>query len=446
MAIRDMETMLLNIRNKKIAPLMEESMRCYNAFAYRASISTAFNAMFHDLCDKLEALKETNSSIKALYQEIEKKKQQQEVYESYLIDNLASNNLISKLEKDILDGMRVMRNKASHPTDHEPTAEEARYVFTTIIDLVLSKGRILSRSAADDILSSLKDNNYFPSKVDFKENTKIVSYDIDSIHESAMVYLVNKVIDNIVSEPDEENYVLFMISLLNQKRDDLSKVVISQINKTKYTKDEFKWLVIAIAIQHADALENKFSARIISLLSMNMDNNNYSMSSIRSVRRAFVSIAEKNPDLYGKLKVDFKNSVFSKYDSWDSCISSDSEPLKIDFINYFTRWLSPKFNINGEQYKKIQKRVSYLTANDKVFASKLDDLTVIKIIFSFLQTTTSSITPDVEGNPSDSFIDKIAETIPKTYEKLSSFRSRNPDAYNTEAKRMKVDAYLTRLP
>ncbi|MCS5756757.1 hypothetical protein LNP49_26475 [Klebsiella pneumoniae subsp. pneumoniae] len=73
MAIRDMETMLLNIRNKKIAPLMEESMRCYNAFAYRASISTAFNAMFHDLCDKLEALKETNSSIKALYQEIEKK-------------------------------------------------------------------------------------------------------------------------------------------------------------------------------------------------------------------------------------------------------------------------------------------------------------------------------------------------------------------------------------
>ncbi|HBT6922701.1 TPA: DUF4145 domain-containing protein, partial [Klebsiella pneumoniae] len=120
-------------------------------------------------------------------------KQQQEVYESYLIDNLASNNLISKLEKDILDGMRVMRNKASHPTDHEPTAEEARYVFTTIIDLVLSKGRILSRSAADDILSSLKDNNYFPSKVDFKENTKIVSYDIDSIHESAMVYLVNKV-------------------------------------------------------------------------------------------------------------------------------------------------------------------------------------------------------------------------------------------------------------
>ncbi|HGN9462154.1 TPA: hypothetical protein ACK0LL_005306, partial [Klebsiella pneumoniae] len=426
MAIRDMETMLLNIRNKKIAPLMEESMRCYNAFAYRASISTAFNAMFHDLCDKLEALKETNSSIKALYQEIEKKKQQQEVYESYLIDNLASNNLISKLEKDILDGMRVMRNKASHPTDHEPTAEEARYVFTTIIDLVLSKGRILSRSAADDILSSLKDNNYFPSKVDFKENTKIVSYDIDSIHESAMVYLVNKVIDNIVSEPDEENYVLFMISLLNQKRDDLSKVVISQINKTKYTKDEFKWLVIAIAIQHADALENKFSARIISLLSMDMDNNNYSMSSIRSVRRAFVSIAEKNPDLYGKLKVDFKNSVFSKYDSWDSCISSDSEPLKIDFINYFTRWLSPKFNINGEQYKKIQKRVSYLTANDKVFASKLDDLTVIKIIFSFLQTTTSSITPDVEGNPSDSFIDKIAETIPKTYEKLSSFRSRNP--------------------
>lgn len=446
MAIRDMETMLLNIRNKKIAPLMEESMRCYNAFAYRASISTAFNAMFHDLCDKLEALKETNSSIKALYQEIEKKKQQQEVYESYLIDNLASNNLISKLEKDILDGMRVMRNKASHPTDHEPTAEEARYVFTTIIDLVLSKGRILSRSAADDILSSLKDNNYFPSKVDFKENTKIVSYDIDSIHESAMVYLVNKVIDNIVSEPDEENYVLFMISLLNQKRNDLSKVVISQINKTKYTKDEFKWLVIAIAIQHADALENKFSARIISLLSMDMDNNNYSMSSIRSVRRAFVSIAEKNPDLYGKLKVDFKNSVFSKYDSWDSCISSDSEPLKIDFINYFTRWLSPKFNINGEQYKKIQKRVSYLTANDKVFASKLDDLTVIKIIFSFLQTTTSSITPDVEGNPSDSFIDKIAETIPKTYEKLSSFRSRNPDAYNTEAKRMKVDAYLTRLP
>ncbi|NBF63008.1 hypothetical protein GV743_26600, partial [Klebsiella pneumoniae] len=89
-------------------------------------------------------------------------------------------------------------------------------------------------------------------------------------------------------------------------------------------------MVIAIAIQHADALENKFSARIISLLSMDMDNNNYSMSSIRSVRRAFVSIAEKNPDLYGKLKVDFKNSVFSKYDSWDSCISSDSEPLKID--------------------------------------------------------------------------------------------------------------------
>lgn len=425
---------------------MEESMRCYNAFAYRASISTAFNAMFHDLCDKLEALKETNSSIKALYQEIERKKQQQEVYESYLIDNLASNNLISKLEKDILDGMRVMRNKASHPTDHEPTAEEARYVFTTIIDLVLSKGRILSRSAADDILSLLKDNNYFPSKSDFKENTKIVRYDIDSIHESALLYLVSKVIDSISNDPDEENYVLFLLSLLNQNRDDLSKIVISQINKTKYTKDEFKWMVIATAIQHADVLENKFSARIISLLSMDMKTNNYSMSSIRSVRRAFVSIAEKNPELYGKFNIAFKETVFTKYDCWDSCISSDSDPLKTDFINYFIKWLSPKYKVDEDQYKRIQKRVSYLTTNDKIFASKLDDLTIIKLIFSFLQTTTSPITPDVEGNPSDSFIDKIAETLPKTYEKLRAFRSKNPDAYNAEGKRMKVDAYLTRLP
>lgn len=446
MAIRDMETLILKVKNKKVVPLIEESVRCYNAHAYRASISTSFNAMFHDLCDKLDGLKETNASIRALYSEIERRIKEQEVYESYLIDNLASNNLISKLEKDILDGMRVMRNKSSHPTEHEPTAEEARYVFTTVIDLVLSKGKILSRSAADDILSLLKDNNYFPSKTDFKENKNIVANDVDSIHSSAINYLVSKVIENIIACPDEQNYVIFIVSLLNMKKDEINDIVLNQINKTKYTKDELKWLVVGLAIHHTEILSDKYSSRILSLISMASENTTYSMSSIRSIRRAIIVIAEKNPGLYKKTPQALKKEIWTRHSSWDACIACSSDELRGDFSEYFLKYLTSLIKINKTVHGYIQKRVDFINSNDSIFASKFDDLTLTKIVFGFLSSTLANLSPDVDDNPADEFLNNISTLIPNTYKKVTTFRSKNSEAYKKEAERSKVSAYITRLP
>ena len=118
---------------------MREAMCCYMAGAYRGAVVLSYIALFDDLLAKLGELANVNATAKTIFLEATKKKADQDVYESYLIDQLASKNLISGLDSSFLATLRTLRNKSAHPSGHKPSPEEARFIFFETVDRFLSK-------------------------------------------------------------------------------------------------------------------------------------------------------------------------------------------------------------------------------------------------------------------------------------------------------------------
>jgi hypothetical protein len=109
------------------------------ASAYRGCIVLSYIALFDDLLAKLGELGKVNKLAKNIFDEASKKKSDQEVFESYLIDQLAVKNLLSELDTTFLSTLRVLRNKSAHPSGHEPSSEEARFIFFEVVSRFLSR-------------------------------------------------------------------------------------------------------------------------------------------------------------------------------------------------------------------------------------------------------------------------------------------------------------------
>jgi hypothetical protein len=126
-ALADMEELLASISNRLMVDYMREALTCYGAGAYRGDIRLKF-----------AELARVNSTAKALWQEVEKRSGAQEVFESYMADQLLKSALLTKAEHKQLEIIRDIRNRAAHPSGVHAKAEEARYVYRTVIDAFLS--------------------------------------------------------------------------------------------------------------------------------------------------------------------------------------------------------------------------------------------------------------------------------------------------------------------
>ena len=116
-----MEELLARIPGADIRDYMREAMSCYMAGAYRGALVLSYIALFDDLLTKLGELGNVNSEAKLIFTEATKKKTDQDVYESYLINQLTSKNLISGLDSSFLTTLRTLRNKSAHPSGHKPS-------------------------------------------------------------------------------------------------------------------------------------------------------------------------------------------------------------------------------------------------------------------------------------------------------------------------------------
>ncbi len=190
-----MEELLARIQNKEIAEYMREALGCYNAAAYRACIVLSYIAVFDDLRRKLLQLAAINSTAKAISKEVEQRAVGQQIYESYMVDQLKAEGLVSEIEAFRLDQIRILRNKAAHPSGLHPSPEEARYVYFETVDKFLSRPELNTTHAVDNILKGLTNNNFFPSR-NIDDVKLIVSSEILSIHPLALPYLVVKLCES----------------------------------------------------------------------------------------------------------------------------------------------------------------------------------------------------------------------------------------------------------
>ena len=85
-----MEELLAKIPSADIRDYMREAMNCYISGAYRGALVLSYIALFDNLLAKLGEFANVNATAKAIYQDASKKKNDQDVFESYLIDQLSS--------------------------------------------------------------------------------------------------------------------------------------------------------------------------------------------------------------------------------------------------------------------------------------------------------------------------------------------------------------------
>ncbi len=214
--LNDMEELLHQITDNEIKDYMREAMSCYYANAYRGCIVLSVIAMFEDLMRKLKELSFINGRARGVYNLLIAKQQDQDVFENEMLDQLCSNNIISKLEKDIFNNIKILRHKSAHPSGHKPSSEEARYIFSEVILKVLTKPLLKTTHLIEEILERIENKNYFPS-VEPDMIKAIVENEIKILHEDGYATLVAKLTENIkktiISEKFNQKIFLYGLSL-----------------------------------------------------------------------------------------------------------------------------------------------------------------------------------------------------------------------------------------
>lgn len=245
--LSDMEELLHKIENEQIRDYMREALTCYMTKAYRGCIVLSFIALFDDITSKLEVLGTVNKTAKAISDQVKKRKNEQEVYENFLIEQLKSKNLLQEIDSEFADILRKLRNKSAHPSGHKPSAEEARYVFFEVIDRFLSKPIFSTTHLVEEIIKRLSNKNFF---VERKANqlAEVVKEESSSLHIEAIPLLIHKLLDCLISEDKiiSNNAHLFINGLAYKAKQETAKLLMNHIIKPNSDDPKFENVVIEI--------------------------------------------------------------------------------------------------------------------------------------------------------------------------------------------------------
>jgi hypothetical protein len=216
-----MEELVSSVQTDAIRDYMSESLACYMAGAYRASVVLTFIALFDDIVAKLGELGKVNKKAKMIFDAATQKRADQEVFETFLIDQLKANSLLTALDAGFLETLRTLRNKAAHPSGHHASAEEARFVFYEAVSRFLSKPILSTTQLADEVLDSLGNANLFPS-TSIDVVTSVVKKELVNIHPQVYPYLVSKMLEKTKgagADADVSKNARFFLSGLAQTGD-----------------------------------------------------------------------------------------------------------------------------------------------------------------------------------------------------------------------------------
>jgi hypothetical protein len=236
--LTDMEELVSSIQSTDIRDYMREAMSCYMAGAYRAAVVLTFIALFDDVMSKLEELSKVNSKARTIYEAARKKRSEQEVFETYLIDQLKAHDLLTALDAGFFETLRTLRNKAAHPSGHHASAEEARFVFYEATKRFLSRPILSTMQLADEVLNSLGNSNLFPA-TGISITRQVVEKELKNVHPDTYPYLISKLIAKTKSDNKDvrknAKYFLNGLARTNGEKtnDSLRKYAIEKISSNK---------------------------------------------------------------------------------------------------------------------------------------------------------------------------------------------------------------------
>lgn len=245
--LHDMEELVNSIQRKDAKDYMREALSCYMSSAYRGAIVLTFIALFDDILQKLGELGKVNKKAKKLFDDATIKRNDQEVFENYLIDQLKANSLLPSLDVDFLNMLRTLRNKSAHPSGHHASAEEARFVFFESINRFMSKPILSTTQLADEILANLDNENLFPS-TNISITAKVVAQELENIHNETYPYLITKLLEKSLSADKvvSKNATYFLEGWARQAKDADLPILQKYAIEKKCTDKDYNKLIIEL--------------------------------------------------------------------------------------------------------------------------------------------------------------------------------------------------------
>lgn len=238
-------------------------MNCYMASAYRGCIVLSYIALFDDILAKLEQLGKVNCAAKEIFDKASKKKGDQDVFESFLIDQLASKSLITNLDAAFLTTLRTLRNKSAHPSGHQPSPEEARFIFFETISRFLGRPILSTTQLVDEIISRLDNKNFFPTN-SIVDISTIVGEEITGLHEQAFPYLITKLgaLVTTATGSAASNADYFLVGLARTGGKDIENQIAEKIIKAKCDDPAYSGLILRLVSSNAAVARNLSGATL----------------------------------------------------------------------------------------------------------------------------------------------------------------------------------------
>ncbi|MEG1421944.1 MAG: hypothetical protein RSA95_07195 [Citrobacter sp.] len=281
--LRDMEELISSINDINMQNYMREALRCYMTGAHRACIIMSFITIHENIYTKLDRLALVNSKAKKIFDEITPTKENQAVFEKEMVDKLAKENIITKLDASFIEILGKLRNKSAHPSGHSPSAEESRYVFSEAITRFLSKPILSANQVSDEILESLGGGNLFPT-LKISDHATIVKHELTRLAPEGLPYLLNKLLhslddtNNIISK----NAQKFILGMSYECSDEyilssIRKIIIEkQIHKTE--REECIALLVSCNYHLLENLSDPTYIRLNEVIIKNCKNNGHNLA------------------------------------------------------------------------------------------------------------------------------------------------------------------------
>lgn len=366
--LNDMEELLEQITDPEIKDYMREAMSCYYANAYRGCVVLCVIAMFEDLMRKLQELSYINGRARGVYNLLEAKRQDQDVFENEMLEQLCSNKIISKLEKDIFNNLKTLRHKSAHPSGHKPTSEEARYIFSEVIIKVLTQPLLKTVHLIEEIMYRVNNENYFPT-ITAEIIKSIVQNELTNLNEDAYPLIIRKLTDEIkdsqITEKTNQKLFIYGLALVND--DDVSKKIYNIFIKDNLHNLQLRGIIIPLFTK-----ENKMMSyikddaitieRLNSVIINRIDNEEGVGNVPNNSSNFFTENAEliKEFELYNKFKTSIEK-IFEKYEySFPKELLTFDDFRTLTIAKYKANARSSRFTTSNEFVEKFEYIDSFL--------------------------------------------------------------------------------------
>ena len=367
--IRDMELLLNSVYDEEIKLYLKEALDCYSAEAYRACIIMSLIGGIHDLHNKIKGLAPSNHDISELEKEVSDLKKSLTPYERTLINRCATTeiDLLSASDAKELNRCFDIRNDCAHPSDYFCTAETARYVFSTIIDILASKPVLLGQQHIKELIGNINSDTYFP-RLDKSEIREFVNNQLKLYSSRIIKPLAQKLVKQIVSDTvqSNKNKQYFLANMVDKLNSNFDAVVMPLFISSKNDNDIMN--MISSNIGFVEYLSDENIKRLLRIFKKYLiDNLEYNEIIINILKSSRLSHTIFNSNISDLLNFNYQGMSDNQCEVWIALMTSGTfQDTRMQLIkDDYSVHVKGKLSFASQYYQKI-----FTICNDKDLCSR----------------------------------------------------------------------------